>query len=334
MDQARNAAGQAHAEARWRAIVQASPELADAVQLQQAIVAVLNEGVGIVGAQAPAVAMTRAALEQAQDESVPAFRSITCTIPAAALLPAFHRLCAILASSDGDHAARRISEAIASGRIDFASLLSSSLARREDAVRAAALQRDLAPDLLWLIAELTVSPYAHWLQDEMTRAGTPALNGRSWPHGYCPACGSWPALATDQPTHNSKLTTQDSVLTTDNVSESAGQSSGVVAAWSACCSFCAHRWLLDRRCPYCGDADAWGMIAPVDAAPHRRIAWCRACRGYLKVIAADGSMAFPMASIEDLATADLDRLAFEVGWGRPPLVQFPAGAGETEPCGG
>lgn len=296
-----DAVAQAHAEARWRAIVHASPELAEAVQLQQAIVAVLSEGVRIVGAHEPAVAMTRAALEEAQHEGVPAFRCVTYTIPAAALLPAFHRLCEILASGNASHAARRTSDVVASGRIDFASLLSGSLARREDAVRAAAVQHDLTPDLLWLIAELTVSPYAYWLQERMSRGGTPVLDGCSWPHGYCPACGSWPALATEA---------------------------------TACCSFCAHRWLLDRRCPYCGDADAWGMIAPVDAAPHRRIAWCRACRGYLKVIAADGSMAFPMASIEDLATADLDRVAFEVGWGRPPLVQFPRRATENEPCGG
>jgi len=48
----------------------------------------------------------------------------------------------------------------------------------------------------------------------------------NWSHGYCPACGSWPALAEIHESHR--------VLR---------------------CSFCAHAWELKTyACVYCGSA--------------------------------------------------------------------------------
>ena len=44
--------------------------------------------------------------------------------------------------------------------------------------------------------ELAVSPFAHALQTQLFVRGTRSSQPRSarWNHGYCPACGSWPAL--------------------------------------------------------------------------------------------------------------------------------------------
>jgi hypothetical protein len=273
------------AAGRWRAIVDASPELADAVRLQQAILAPLLEAEAAVRQAAGPIRFDAGAIASALASGSPAFHVIEGVVPAALLAPTFSRICQALAPATGGEAAWHIHEAVSSGRIDFASLLWSVLVRREDAVRAMAAQLDLAADLLWLIAELTVSPYANWVQEQLSAAPVSARRG------WCPACGSWPALATED-------------------------RRGTRTAY---CSFCAGAWTLAPRCPYCDDADAWQVLTPVDAAPHRRIAWCRSCRGYLKVIDDPGEMPFPLTSVEDLATTDLDRLAFEVGWTRPAL---------------
>src|SRR5918911_1627387 len=64
---------------------------------------------------------------------------------------------------------------------------------RPDLAPALALQREL----LWLVAELAVSPFVHALQRLLFGTATGDLDAAldSWNRGYCPACGSWPAVA-------------------------------------------------------------------------------------------------------------------------------------------
>src|SRR5207247_2325597 len=111
------------------------------------------------------------------------------------------------------------------------------------AIRSGAVHRGLAPDLVWLIAELAVGPVAHTLQ-RTHLANTPsaplAEALQAWSHGYCPACGSWPALAEVVEGHR--------VLR---------------------CSFCAAGWeLATYGCVYCGESGEPFVTAAPD--PERK----------------------------------------------------------------
>src|SRR5204862_3974179 len=106
--------------------------------------------------------------------------------------------CEALAAGGAGEAAEHIRSAVADGAIDAASLLTASLQRDQAALRTAAVHRGLSPDLLWLVAELAVSPFVHALQRLLLGGATaPELQAAldAWNHGYCPACGSWPAVA-------------------------------------------------------------------------------------------------------------------------------------------
>ena len=115
------------------------------------------------------------------------------------LVPTLVALCDALADRGAGDAATHIREAIESGNMEPGSLLAASLTRNQAALRTGAQHRGLSPDLVWLVAELAVSPFVHALQRLLfgkCRRRAPlraALDG--WSHGYCPACGSWPAVA-------------------------------------------------------------------------------------------------------------------------------------------
>src|SRR5205823_6957040 len=124
----------------------------------------------------------------------------------------------------------------------------------------------LAPDLAWLVAELAVGPVAHTLQ--RTLFATPAAAGApgesagrlaealaAWNRGYCPACGSWPALAEVVDGHRALR-----------------------------CAFCSGAWEISTyACIYCGEAgEPFVTAAPDSERKDRRIEVCSACGGYLK----------------------------------------------------
>src|SRR5258705_13097029 len=122
-------------------------------------------------------------------------------LPSTLLKPALLKFCSELAAGGAGDVATHIGDAIESGRLDAGSLLTASLARDQEAIRTGATHMGLAPDLAWLVAELAVGPVAYALQRTLfaTRsgesAGPLAEALAAWNRGYCPACGSWPALA-------------------------------------------------------------------------------------------------------------------------------------------
>ena len=181
--------------------------------------------------------------------------------------------------------------AIESGALDAASLLAASLARDQPAIRNGAVHRSLAPDLMWLVAELAVSPFAHALQQALfASAALP-----DWTRGYCAACGSWPALA--------EVVAGRRVLR---------------------CSFCALAWELTAyACIYCDEQGApFVTAAPDEERKDRRLEVCTACGGYLKTVDLPELSPFPLLAITDIETTDLDVAAMEHGYQRPPLKTF------------
>ena len=87
------------------------------------------------------------------------------------------------------------------------------------------------------------------------------------------------------------------------------------------CSFCSSAWELPAyACIYCGErGEKFVTAAPNEERPDRRVEVCSSCGGYLKTIDLPQLSPFPLLSISDIETTDLDVSAMEHGYGRPAL---------------
>jgi len=291
------------ADRRWAAVQAARPDLAPALDLQRRLLGIvmtvarsLDEG------RVPRISLPPKYGAAKLARGVPLLAGEPIPLPLPLLTPAIGLLCEALAAGGAADAATHIRQAVAEGAIEPGSFLAASLARNQTAIRTGATHRGLAPDLLWLVGELAVSPYVHVLQqrhlaqppDAELRAAADA-----WSRGYCPACGSWPAVAEVVGGHRTLR-----------------------------CSFCAAAWELAMyACIYCGhDGESFVTAAPDDERKDRRLELCHNCGGYLKTIDVAELSPFPFLSISDIETTDLDVAAMEHGFGRPPLKEFGAGA--------
>jgi FdhE protein len=159
------------------------------------------------------------------------------------------------------------------------------------------VHRGLAPDLVWLVAELALSPFVHALACSLFAHPAPPLAEAldHWQFGYCPVCGSWPALA--------EVIDRRSVLR---------------------CSFCAAGWdHPGDRCIHCGHGgDRFELLTPSADRPDRAVEVCGACSGYLKVTRVRELSPFPLVAVGDLETMELDLTAIEKGYKRPDLPTF------------
>ena len=289
------------ARQRWEKVRHERPDLGPAIDLQSRLLTIVVETGEIVqSTRLPRLSLPPKYLAAKLGRGVPILAGEPIPVPVSVLKPALLGLCEALASGGAGDAATRISEAVELGRLDAASLLTASLARDQTAVREGAVHQGLAPDLLWLAAELATGPFAYALQRALLAAprDTPdALSDarEKWTAGYCPLCGSWPAIA-----------------------EVVGGHRGLR------CSFCALAWELPSySCIYCGeDGEAFVTAAPDQERTDRRLELCGACRSYMKTVDVEGFSPFPLVAIADMETMDLDLAAMEHGYSRPPLREF------------
>ena len=289
---------------RWAELTARFPDLEPAIELQRKL---LGEVIEVLDRLDRSGAVARplppAAIVEKLQRGVPALRGEALAIPAGELAPSLDRFCEHLANGGAGDVARHVMESLQSGRINRASLLASSLARDQKAIHQGATQMSLSPDLVWLVGELATSPLAFLLQrtlfgeeDDSDRQEDIVRSALvSWDRGYCPACGSWPALAEYQ--------------------------SGVR---SLRCSFCAATWeMLSYRCVYCGEEGSGFVTSAPDAEqPQRLLELCGQCGGYTKAIQVETAAPFPLVAIEDLETLDLDRSAIDHGYTRPSLPEL------------
>jgi len=295
------------AAARWAAIVQRRPELEGAVNLQRKLLdRVIALWQSLEGARRPRLSMPGKYIAAKLARGVPALAGEPIPLPVANLTAALLGLCGDLAEGGAGEAAEHIQACIQEGRLDAGSLLAASLSRNQEAIRTGALHRGLAADLVWLAAELAVGPFAYILQrtllgDATAPQGPSAAPGPiasaldDWTEGYCPACGSWPALAEVVDGHRLMR-----------------------------CSFCAAAWeLTSYACVYCGEAGAaFVTAAPDEERKDRRVEVCTTCHGYLKTVDIPELSPFPLLAIADLETMDLDMAAMEHGYQRPALKEI------------
>ena len=287
------------AERRWAAIRAARPDLEPALALQRRLLALVVElDATLAGGKLPRLSLPPKYLAVKLGRGVPAFTGEPIPLPVPAMTPILLKLCNALAGGGAGDAAAHIHDSLASGQMDPASLLAASLARNQAAIRSGATHRGLAPDLVWLVGELAVGPFVYRLQqtllsessDESLRAALSA-----WDRGYCAACGSWPALAEVVGGHRTLR-----------------------------CSFCSSAWELPQyACIYCRETGAtFVTAAPSDERKDRRVEVCSNCGGYLKTTDLPELSPFPLLSISDIETTDLDIAAMEHGYQRPALREF------------
>ncbi len=287
------------AERRWNALGTSRPDLAPAVALQRDLLGIVMQLAATLETRPRArLSLPPKYVAAKLARGVPALAGEPVPLPVPALTPALLKLCDALAVGGAADAATHIRDAVASGTMESGSLLTASFRRDQPAIRIGATHRGLAPDLVWLVAELAVSPFIHSLQRSLfDRAEHDALHDAldTFARGYCPACGSWPAVAEVVKGHRTLR-----------------------------CSFCAAAWELPTyACIYCGEQDAaFVTAAPNEERKDRRVELCRTCGGYLKTIDLEALSPFPLLAISDIETTDLDVAAMEHGYGRPPLKSF------------
>jgi FdhE protein len=127
---------------------------------------------------------------------------------------------------------------------------------------------------------------------EAARRAGPILPA-GWPHGYCPACGAWPALA---------------------------ELRGLERRRVLRCGRCALGWERGvLHCAYCGERDhrRQGALVPDGEGERVRVETCLTCRGFLKVVTTLRGKAAWELLVDDLRTLPLDLAALDRGFERP-----------------
>jgi FdhE protein len=122
---------------------------------------------------------------------------------------------------------------------------------------------------------------------------------QGWPHGYCPICAAWPALA---------------------------EVRGLERERRVRCGRCACDWKFAvLHCPFCGERDHGQLAGLVveGSEETRRLDTCQTCRGYLKGVATLMAVPDERVAVLDVETLELDLVAADRGFARPAKRAFP-----------
>ena len=295
------------AEAHWVDLRSKRPELSDAIDLQRSLIRRNLDLSTQFDRQRPLYHVPSIETQSNRlGNGDPVILDVSIEFDSVALRPFLFGYCEDLADGGAGNPAIRVRAALERGEVDIPSLLTASLKRQQTAIRTRAQHISISPDLLWLVAELCVGPVANRLQNELLEQRTtdPIILGalKTWSHGYCPACGSWPAL---EESHSSTALLR--------------------------CSFCGAGWHCDRQgCIYCGKQGDSFVSASLDVKEtSRRVDFCRACHGYIKRIETKASTPFELLPVIELETSDLDVIAFERGYNRPSMREIET---NVQPC--
>ncbi|HET8568365.1 MAG TPA: formate dehydrogenase accessory protein FdhE [Candidatus Limnocylindria bacterium] len=287
------------ARARWRELAGEDPGLGPIAAFHEARLA------SLAARPAPdaAVEISREDADRALRDGRPLLAAGRLAVDPVELQDELRRTCEELAATaDEGSSALAAATVLARATVDVARLVVPALEDDRDVVAREANALGVDATALGELLQLAVQP-ALWEAAVQARA---VVDLDRWDRGFCPLCGSWPALA-----------------------ELVGPERRRVLRCVRCGS--GWSWLV-LLCPYCGTDDhrELGSLAETDAGGRTRgiasVDTCERCRGYVKAVAAFTSYSAPRIVAEDVATLDLDVAAGEAGYRRPGDVD-PAVAG-------
>jgi FdhE protein len=177
---------------------------------------------------------------------------------------------------------------------DAVGLLAAAVRQDRAGIGAFAEAGGVDPKALAAVADLAALPLLHSC-GRLLAHRVP----RFWPHGYCPICAGWPILS---------------------------ERRGLDRTRRLRCGRCAGDWEVEWLCCiYCGERghERLGSLVLEDQGERLKVETCASCRGYLKSVATlQGILAFELL-LQDLETIELDLVALDRGYCRPPVSGFP-----------
>ena len=191
--------------------------------------------------------------------------------------------------SDRAAAAAQIRRALASGKLDFETLLDQLVTDQDGGLSKLAESAQVDPNLLTTLARFAMRPtltaYAEAYQSKVDS------DADHWMRGACPLCGG-PAVF--------------------------GEYRDVDQSRHLRCAACGTSWQFRRlECAQCG-SDDFRALAQIRLAedPTRFVDTCDICHHYIKGINASEPISTDLLPLEDLLTIHLDALAEQNGYSR------------------
>lgn len=150
-----------------------------------------------------------------------------------------------------------------------------------------------SPEPIITLLRLALLPFLEQIAEHLKplRVSPEVQRRAPWQHGYCPTCGAWPLLASVQGQEQQRYLH---------------------------CGMCATVWPVERVwCPFCATRDhtQLGYLQVEDTL--QSIAFCDACRGYVKVQKTLQPLTTPRLLVAEVASMHLDLIALDHGYALP-----------------
>jgi FdhE protein len=228
-------------------------------------------------------------------DGIPLLRGENVTLDVPAFRQRWKAVCAAVRRYQNPDGGQSLAVALAKGHLEPTEMLASALAGRPDQIHhwadALGLDAGLTTGILGLVLFPALGP--------VNTALAPLRQSTSWPHGFCPTCGSWPLL---------------------------GEFRGLEQTRFLRCGLCAAEWDFPRQlCPFCGERDhrSLGYFSVEGEESRWRSAACETCRGYVKMVTTLTPLSAPALLVANIATLHLDLAAAERGYASPPVLAEP-----------
>jgi FdhE protein len=202
----------------------------------------------------------------------------------------FRRLCKVLSrSKKATRDAERINLALRSKHIDLPELFKQVCAGNDEYITEVSKKLGLKDGVLSFLAQSSIKPIFEAYASELKNY----VDQEHWWRGYCPICGSEPAMA--------ELKNEG----------------GVEGARFLVCSICSYEWRFNRlKCPFCENDDHEKLryfYAEKEGRAYR-VDVCEKCKRYIKTIDTRELGEEVIPPIEDIGTLHLDIIAQKEGY--------------------